>query len=416
MKACFALVEGSDPCDAQAIWIRRLLPDLKEFGLEPELLLYTTVEPERNPTVRFFHDLGITTHVTRNQGSSVNFVRWYLDVLRRTKPDVFVPQHVIWALYAARWVRGAGIPTVAVLHSDDEPCRAIHRNFGVAGDVWTVSALVAVSGEIGRWAAASPNVGPRVEVIPCGVPLAEPVRPSPGRPFRIGYLGRMIQHQKRVLDVARAFCEVARAIPGVEVYLWGDGSEREQVLRILEEEGRGLPVHCPGALPHADAQEALRSCDAMVLLSDWEGTPTVFMEAMASGVVPISRRIGGGTEELIEHGVSGLLLDGHPEALVDAVRSLKDDRAYWEKLSRGARARIESGFSSKQCATQWASLVNALVENSRPSEIRIPSRLHLPPPDPALASERRFPTGLNGAAGLMWRAKQVLEDLGSKWT
>lgn len=409
MKVAFALVEGSDPCDAQAIWLQRLLPELKRLGIEPVVFFYATVHPSRCRSLMVFKEHGIECLITRNLGTTKNFVRWYLKCLRQTNPDVFVPQHVTWALYAARWARESGIRTLAVLHSDDDPCRGLVRQFGRKNDPFAVTGFVAVSDQIASQTRSLVGDEFKVSSIPCGVPMPEVVATAPDVSFRICYLGRMIQNQKRVLDVARAFCRVAGKYPNVEAYLWGDGTERSEVEKILMSEGAGLPVYCPGPLAGEEAQAALRSCHAVVLLSDWEGTPTVFMEGMAAGVVPIARRIGGGTEALVENGVTGIILEEDPDAIVQAVGMLADQNC-WTTLSKAARKKIEDGFSSGVCAAQWEALLNNVVRDIKKSAIPNPFFLKLPPPDPALAKERRLPIGLNAPASLLWRVKQVWED------
>jgi colanic acid/amylovoran biosynthesis glycosyltransferase len=409
MKVAFALVEGSDPCDAQAIWLQRLLPELKRLGFDIVVYFYAAVHPSRCRSLKVFSDHGIKCLITRNLGTTANFVRWYLKCLRETKPDVFVPQHVTFALYAARWARESGIPTLAVLHSDDPPCRSLVKQFGRTNNSFAVSGFVAVSVQIADQTRCCVGDEFRISYIPCGVPMPEAVATPPNGHLRICYLGRMIQHQKRILDVVKSFCRVVRKYPTVEAYLWGDGAERTEVEKILKSEALGLPVYCPGPLAGDEAQAALRSCHAVVLLSDWEGTPTVFMEGMAAGVVPIARRIGGGTEALVENGVTGIILEEDPDALVQAVGTLMDGNC-WVKLSKAAREKIRHGFTSEVCAARWADLLNELDRGELKDAVQNPFFLKLPLPDPFLARERRLPIGLNSPARFLWRVKQFFED------
>ena len=69
-----------------------------------------------------------------------------------------------------------------------------------------------------------------------------------------------------------------------------------------------------------DVPEILKTCDFMVLPSFHEGFPNVVLEAMAAGVFVIASPTGG-TPELVEHGVNGLLTGGcDPDDLGASIR------------------------------------------------------------------------------------------------
>jgi hypothetical protein len=67
---------------------------------------------------------GVVLKSLRNQGFDVTSqpftdtcsnIRWYLQNIADSPPDVFVPNLVTPAYFAGRWARAAGIPTVGVL-------------------------------------------------------------------------------------------------------------------------------------------------------------------------------------------------------------------------------------------------------------------------------------------------------------
>jgi glycosyltransferase involved in cell wall biosynthesis len=72
--------------------------------------------------------------------------------------------------------------------------------------------------------------------------------------------------------------------------------------------------------------------------------PVVLMEAMASGVPVVASRMSG-IPELVEDGVSGLLIEPcQPEVLAAALSSLHQDTQRWQRLSAGGRERVVRGF------------------------------------------------------------------------
>ena len=85
--------------------------------------------------------------------------------------------------------------------------------------------------------------------------------------------------------------------------------------------------------------------DVIVQSSDYEGTPTVIVEAMALGVPVVATNVGG-TAHLLEHETHGLLVPCRdPRALCQAVeRTLDDPVARCRRLA-AARQQVEERLS-----------------------------------------------------------------------
>ena len=82
-------------------------------------------------------------------------------------------------------------------------------------------------------------------------------------------------------------------------------------------------VHLLGE--RSDVPELLAALDLFVLASHSEGTPTVVMEAMAAGLPVVVTRVGG-TAEIVEDGIDGLLVPpSDPMQIAAATGSLLDD-------------------------------------------------------------------------------------------
>ncbi len=280
------------------------------------------------------------------------------------------------------------MPTVGVLHSDDDYHHAVLETF-VAAEERRLSAVVAVSKFMER-AAQGGRHDARVVRIPYGVPAAERLAsaPCPGEAFRIAYVGRLIEEQKRIGLVARAFCAAAAAMPDVELTIYGDGPDRASVERILSEERGGDRVRLAGRVDSAGIQERLAGHHALALLSDYEGLPIALMEAMACGVPPICRLTRSGIEELVEEGVTGLFVDDSVERFVSAVHRLKCDPDLWRRMSGAARDRVATGFTTEVCADRWAAFLAEIAEESAPrGRIELPATIELPPIRPEFARE-----------------------------
>jgi glycosyltransferase involved in cell wall biosynthesis len=91
-----------------------------------------------------------------------------------------------------------------------------------------------------------------------------------------------------------------------------------------------------------------------------EGVPVVLMEAMASGVPVVSTSIAG-VPELVEAGVSGLLVPpGDANAVAAAVSKLLADPELRTQLGNRGRAKVEREFN---LATEAARLRHTLAES-----------------------------------------------------
>ena len=96
--------------------------------------------------------------------------------------------------------------------------------------------------------------------------------------------------------------------------------------------------------PNAVARH-LRLCDVVLLPSVWDGLPNALLEAMACAR-PVLASDSGGIPEVIEHGVSGLML---PRAslhrLGEAILELLDQGPeFASALGTAARQRVLTHF------------------------------------------------------------------------
>ena len=91
--------------------------------------------------------------------------------------------------------------------------------------------------------------------------------------------------------------------------------------------------------------QAYQEAAVCILPSVWENCPYALLEAMACGTPVIATRVGG-IPEIIEEGVSGLMLStGDSEALADRISRVLEDAQLRKTLGHNARRRIQELFS-----------------------------------------------------------------------
>ncbi len=188
---------------------------------------------------------------------------------------------------------------------------------------------------------ASPAVGREALLRRLGLPPTARVVASLGG----------LQRRKGQLDLVDAFASLAGRFPDLCLVLAGGHNDEEYVRAIVEALSRhGLAdrVSLPGALP--DPLSLLRAAEVVVQPSLSEGFGLGVLEAAAAARPVVATRCGG-PEEVLEDGVSGLLVPpADPPALARALASLLGDRERARRIGEAA-ARRAASFDARSTAT-----------------------------------------------------------------
>jgi glycosyltransferase involved in cell wall biosynthesis len=390
MKVAFATYDMPDDIGGVSTWMQRTLPQLSAAGIEVEV----HIMGGRGTNCAFYMERGIPVRFMPWQYHLPHAVRCFLKALEESQPDIYVPNCIVPAYFAAGYAKRSGIPTVGVLHSDDPFYWGVVDEFLNGSPEFRLSAVVPVSGflesEVSSMATA---LGVKVRRIGYGVSIPEKSATRPDSSFRLIYTGRLEEQQKRASDVATALCEVALRIPNLEVWIAGEGRARPSMERIIQQSGVGARVQLLGRVDNAGIYEVLTQCHGLVLLSDYEGLPVSMLEAMAAGVVPICLDMRSGIREALEHGVNGLIVKDRAEDFFDAVGSLQAAPAKWQEMSSAARETVRQHYSIETSAREWMDLLKGLNGGRAARAIfRAPRKIHLPPPNPKFGdSDMRVP-------------------------
>lgn len=115
-----------------------------------------------------------------------------------------------------------------------------------------------------------------------------------------------------------------------------------------------------------DIPEILPEVTVSVLPSITEGLSNTLLESMAAGRAVVATRVGG-TPEVVEDGVTGLLVPPNDAgALAGAVRRLLEDAELRERLGRAARRLVLERFSIERMVTDTERLYEEELRRRRP--------------------------------------------------
>jgi len=161
-----------------------------------------------------------------------------------------------------------------------------------------------------------------------------------------------------------AASRLARRFPDVHFLIIGDGAER----RPLEDLAHrlGLDGRVVFTRMRLDVPEILAQASVSIMPSMSEALPNTVLESMAAGAPMVATRVGG-TAELVEDGVSGLLIPPcDPHALDLAIARLLSHPELAARMAATARARIVEHFSVERKARETAAFYEALLLGRRP--------------------------------------------------
>jgi glycosyltransferase involved in cell wall biosynthesis len=160
--------------------------------------------------------------------------------------------------------------------------------------------------------------------------------------FAVGAVGRL-EPQKRFDILIEAFATLRPRYPELRLLIAGEGSSRASLEAEIDKLGLGKVCRLLGH--RCDIAGFYHGIDLLAQSSDYEGTPNVVLEAMALEV-PVVATDAGGTAELAEHGIHGLIVPRRdPGALAEAIERALANATERDQRVSAARKRVENELS-----------------------------------------------------------------------
>jgi glycosyltransferase involved in cell wall biosynthesis len=177
-------------------------------------------------------------------------------------------------------------------------------------------------------------------------PYTRPPEPLPEAPLAL-FVG-VLEAYKNIDGLAEAWRSAAPRAPAASLRIVGKGTRADVV--------RSLDARWDEELTTEEVARALDEAWVLVLPSRSEGMGRVLVEAFCRGRGVVGSRAGS-IPNLVEDGVSGLLV-GTNEELADALVRVLSDRALAERLGAGAR---EAAAPWLQTPAEYARRIRELV-------------------------------------------------------
>lgn len=317
-------------------------------------------------------NLGITPHIIDSKGSfNLGYIKALRRLIRSEKADL-IHSHLLGSnVYGALLALICRKPMIATFHGAVDVAseeRFLRSKFFLIGR--GASIIVCVSKRLQQeMAERSPLPTQKLKLIYNGVdPEVFDGAPASGLKEELGLpqdatlvisIGN-IRPAKGYEYLVEAAITMAEMNPKVHFVVVGH--QKEKLFKKLMDQVAQAPtqpnIHWLGFRP--DVANILRQADIFVLPSVSEGFSISTVEAMMAGVPVIATR-SGGPEEIIQNGVSGLLVPAKdPGAIIEAIQNMMDQSTRKGVIDE-ARRTAKERFSLQSMLENYKNLYCKLV-------------------------------------------------------
>ena len=193
-----------------------------------------------------------------------------------------------------------------------------------------------------------------------GVNDANRIEVKNNRPIEICFVGIVDQH-KGILVIPDIVKKLLRQGIDLRITIIGEGGRSKWLKEQLEEEYESGILRMTGGLPHDIVYEYLAKSDIFLYPTHLDAFGLVIAEAMINGAVPVVTLLEGITDDLVEDGKSGFLLNrDDTEAFAERISRLANDRELLSRMSIEAKSRAERLFSLNTMKQSYLQLLDEL--------------------------------------------------------
>ena len=168
---------------------------------------------------------------------------------------------------------------------------------------------------------------------------------------RILFVGRL-HRVKRVDLLIRAFHLIHERNSHVDLYILGDGDQRQALVKLANDLGLSGNIHFLGYVDQTAVFRMMKLSDVFVLPSKIEGNPRVIIEAMANKV-PIVATSVPGIKDMVQHMKTGYLIDTDtPEKLAQGIEYILSNKRESASMTSRAYGFVLQNFSKENVSQQ----------------------------------------------------------------
>jgi glycosyltransferase involved in cell wall biosynthesis len=338
--------------------IAHVVDSMEVGGAEMLVSQMCRLQRERGhtPSVYAVASLGALGAQMREEGFAVEpnvgrslpeATRNFFRIFKKTRPDAVHLHNPTPTVYAAMAARMASVTSVvSTRHSlvapPRNPVAELKYAFAACFCDWVVGICDATAENV----KSIHSVPARkiVRVYNGAVPLKRVAKEAwpPKTGFTLVYVGRLAPVKNHSLLLS-AFRTARSSMPGLRLWMVGDGSERASLESMAAELGISSQVKFWGQ--QLDVTPFFSAADAFIMSSKSEGLPMSLLQAFSLGLPAIVTDVGG-MSEVVRLAKAGLTVPGtDPAGMAAAILRLASGDAEREQFSTNAAAAFHSRFT-----------------------------------------------------------------------
>jgi len=282
-------------------------------------------------------------------------------VLKRVKPDVllaFMTSSNVIAIIAAY-----GLPINVVVSERQHPPRTDAAKYWVFLRRWLygfADVVVVLAEESKKWVLTNTR-SKNVCVLPNALKWPLPKTKGSVDPYEhiendrkvLLAVGRLA-HQKGYSFLLEAFAKLANEHSEWSLYIVGAGDQKD-LKRDIAELQLDDRIFLIGAV--GNVADWYKRADLYVMSSRHEGFPNSLAEAMAAGCAPVSFDCDTGPRDIIEPGVTGILVEPeNADALALALSDLMSDTPRRIAIGKAACV-VRETYAQERIMARWSQLI-----------------------------------------------------------
>ena len=345
-----------------ATWLDYLLPGLKDLGWNVTLGLVSG--PRHHDPVKYLtlHPFEQVETIHCGCSTPAGRVAAVRRAIQKISPGIVLSVNIPDALKAAALERIAGRDVRAVM-----TCHGIQED--LFNDMRALQADIDAVVCTNRLACRLAHDFAGIDadrIFHCAygtaVPTELPKAPQ-NEVLTIGYSGRLEQPQKRIHDLIEIGRRLRDARQAFRFVLAGDGPEKGEFLRRVQEHQLDANFELLGFVPSHELNERLyRVSDVLIVPSSWETGPIVIWEAMAAGTLVLSSRyVGSGLESRLWHDQNCLMFDvGDINGAIEQLIRLIAVDGLSERLRREAFENVTHQLSCEVSCRTWHTILTRI--------------------------------------------------------
>jgi L-malate glycosyltransferase len=338
----------------------------KEQGHDPRIYAVATLGDLGEQMRKEGFD--VVPHVGRNLSeASRNFYR----IFKELRPEVVHLHNPTPTIFAAAPARIAGVPSiVSTRHSLVARPRnlVVEAKYAVAAIFcdWNVGICDATTRNMYEAHNAPTRKIARIYNGALRLRSCENEK-RPGKSgFTLLYVGRLVPVKNHTL-LLNAFRAALSSMPGLRLWMVGEGSERPKLEALAGELGISNQITFWGQ--QLDVAPFFSAADAFIMSSTSEGLPMSLIQAFSLGVPVIVTDVGGMTEvvHLSKAGFRVSPID--PAKMTEAILRLAGDPEARQQFSRNAAAAFETHFTLQAMVDSYMNLYRNTARGRRTREV-----------------------------------------------